>query len=66
MFMEIYAMPWIQAGLGNAWNWYTYAGAYIVASIGGGIVLANLIEYPFLRLRDRWFPSRIGLAVGGR
>jgi peptidoglycan/LPS O-acetylase OafA/YrhL len=26
-------------------------------SIGGGVLLARLVEQPFLRLRDRWYPS---------
>jgi peptidoglycan/LPS O-acetylase OafA/YrhL len=31
---------------------------YIVSAVLVGIVMAKLIEGPFLRLRDRWFPSR--------
>ena len=42
------------AGLGP-WLW-----TYLVLTIGGGIVLARLIEWPVLRLRDRLFPSRSG------
>jgi peptidoglycan/LPS O-acetylase OafA/YrhL len=39
-------------------NWYTGAVIYLISSIGVGILLALLIEFPVLRLRDRWFPSR--------
>jgi peptidoglycan/LPS O-acetylase OafA/YrhL len=31
---------------------------YIVSAVLVGIIMAKLIEGPFLRLRDRWFPSR--------
>ena len=31
---------------------------FVVASILWGILTAKLIEFPVLRLRDRWFPAR--------
>lgn len=31
---------------------------YLIASIGVGIFMANLIEFPVLKLRDRLFPAR--------
>lgn len=37
---------------------WTYLGAYIVISLIAGIVVSKLVEYPFLALRDRFFPSR--------
>ncbi len=43
---------------GSHYNWYLYAFLYLFGSIGLGIALANLIEIPILRLRDRLFPSR--------
>jgi peptidoglycan/LPS O-acetylase OafA/YrhL len=36
------------------------AAVYGLGSIGVGIVMAKLVEWPVLRLRDRWFPSRSG------
>ena len=39
-------------------NWYLYFLTCVLGSIGGGILLANLIEFPMLRWRDRHFPSR--------
>jgi peptidoglycan/LPS O-acetylase OafA/YrhL len=32
--------------------------AYLPASIAAGVLAAWVVELPFLRLRDRWFPSR--------
>lgn len=34
---------------------------YFFEAIVGGIALSQAIEFPFLRLRDRWFPSRAGI-----
>ncbi len=39
-------------------NWFAGAAIYLVSSIGVGIGMALLVEFPVLRLRDRWFPSR--------
>jgi len=38
--------------------------AYVVASLGGGIVLSRPIEHPALHVRDRLSPSRGGQGVG--
>jgi peptidoglycan/LPS O-acetylase OafA/YrhL len=35
-----------------------YFCAYFVVAVIGGIVLGKLVELPFLRLRDKWFPSK--------
>jgi peptidoglycan/LPS O-acetylase OafA/YrhL len=39
-------------------NWFNYAFTYLAGSIVFGISMALLVEFPFLRLRDRLFPSR--------
>lgn len=39
-------------------NWYAFMAFYVPASILVGIGMAKLVEYPFLRLRDKWYPSR--------
>jgi peptidoglycan/LPS O-acetylase OafA/YrhL len=39
-------------------NWYAYAGIYLGGSIVIGILMSKLVEWPVLRLRDRYFPSR--------
>lgn len=33
---------------------------YFAATLGTGVLLGEVIEVPFLALRDRWFPSRRG------
>jgi peptidoglycan/LPS O-acetylase OafA/YrhL len=38
-------------------NWFFYAGVYLIGSILIGIFLSKIIEYPILRIRDRYFPS---------
>ena len=44
--------------LGGGLNWYAFMAFYVPASVLVGIGMAKLVEYPFLRLRDRWYPSR--------
>ena len=47
----------VSALLGHRLSW----GAYAAVSLGGsvliGIATAKMIEYPMLRIRDRWYPS---------
>jgi peptidoglycan/LPS O-acetylase OafA/YrhL len=40
------------------WNWYFYCGIYLGLSLPLGIAMSKLIEFPVLKLRDRFFPSR--------
>lgn len=40
-------------------GWYTYFVIYLVGSILWGIALYWVVELPFMRLRDRWFPSQV-------
>lgn len=44
---------WMDGG-----GWYGYAAIYIMGSILWGIAMYVLVEFPFMRLRDWWFPSR--------
>ena len=44
--------------LGPHYNWFVYAGVYLVGAVVFGVVMATLIEFPVLRIRDRFFPSR--------
>lgn len=42
----------------GAYNWYLYIALYLVGAVVFGILMASIVEYPVLRLRDRFFPSR--------
>jgi len=37
---------------------FVQLAAYFFASIAAGVLAAWMVELPFLRLRDRWFPSK--------
>jgi peptidoglycan/LPS O-acetylase OafA/YrhL len=39
-------------------HWPLYAVTYVVCSLSVGVAMALLIEFPTLRVRDRFFPSR--------
>ena len=40
------------------YNWFVYAAVYLVGAVAVGVAMSILIEFPVLRLRDRFFPSR--------
>jgi len=40
-------------------NWYGWNITFMGGALLVGVAMAALLEYPVLRLRDRWFPSRI-------
>ncbi len=42
-------------------GWYLYALIYLIGSLVWGIALYIVVELPFMRLRDRWFPSRVAV-----
>ncbi|MEO6259381.1 MAG: acyltransferase [Thermoanaerobaculia bacterium] len=61
----LWHMPMAAWGIGTpmrflfgGFNWYYYVATYLVGSALLGILMASLIEYPVLRYRDRWCPSR--------
>lgn len=37
-----------------------YYIAYLVFAIVGGIVISKLVEYPFINIREKYFPSKAG------
>jgi len=39
---------------------------YVAGSIVAGVAMSKLVEWPMLRLRDRWFPRRPGPAMPPR
>ena len=58
MSMALWGVRLAQKLIGLHLNWYGYAAVYLVGSIMAGIVMAEIIEFPIIRLRDRLFPSR--------
>jgi peptidoglycan/LPS O-acetylase OafA/YrhL len=40
-------------------------GLYMTASLALGVLLARLVEFPVLKLRDRWFPTSRRATAGG-
>ncbi|MBI5386735.1 MAG: acyltransferase [Verrucomicrobia bacterium] len=42
----------------NFINWYGWTATFLGGAILVGVVMAAVVEYPVLHLRDRWFPSR--------
>jgi peptidoglycan/LPS O-acetylase OafA/YrhL len=59
----VWATPVIVSPIPDRFEWPVYAVVYLVGSVLFGVVMANLIEYPVLKIRDRWFPSRSGNIV---
>jgi peptidoglycan/LPS O-acetylase OafA/YrhL len=58
MPVSFWLIPAASRMFGDSWNWGLYAAVYISAALGIGVTMALLIEFPTLRVRDRWFPSR--------
>ncbi len=44
-------------------NWYGWTVTYLGGALLVGLLMAAAVEYPILRLRDRFVPSRTGPAV---
>jgi peptidoglycan/LPS O-acetylase OafA/YrhL len=47
----------------SSFNGYERFAVYVVGSLGIGITMSKLIEYPVLRLRDKIFPALQGALV---
>lgn len=45
------------------YNWFLYFAVYISATLIVGIGMSKIIEYPFLRIRNRYFPSQVAPLV---
>jgi peptidoglycan/LPS O-acetylase OafA/YrhL len=58
MPVATWGVPLVESALGRQFGFGTRAALYVFGSLAVGVVMARLIEYPALRLRDRWFPSR--------
>lgn len=62
MAVLVWGMPLIDAHMGSM-PYVGRAALYIGLCIGAGMVFARVVEYPVLRLRDRWIPSKAQVPV---
>lgn len=51
-------IPVMRSALGIEPSWFVATAVYFAGSVVVGIVIARIIEFPLLHLRDVWFPSR--------
>lgn len=49
--------PLLSIKLDNMFGWFLNALIYFVSTWLVGIIMARLIEFPVISVRDRWFPS---------
>jgi peptidoglycan/LPS O-acetylase OafA/YrhL len=56
--VNFWLVPYLQGICAGRWNWWYYFATYFFGSIIFGICMALLIEFPILKARDKWFPSR--------
>jgi peptidoglycan/LPS O-acetylase OafA/YrhL len=52
-----WGLPGLTKLLGDSPRYGVLVMAFFVGSFLVGVVMAKLIEFPMLRLRDRWFPA---------
>jgi peptidoglycan/LPS O-acetylase OafA/YrhL len=55
MAFSRFAVPRLE----GATSWQTRNVLHVVAALAIGVLMAKLVELPTLRLRDRWYPSRV-------
>ena len=51
---------WLASHLPRSVQWPSAMALQFITAIGLGWVMTRLIEWPFLRLRDRYYPSSVG------
>jgi peptidoglycan/LPS O-acetylase OafA/YrhL len=56
---EIGARVLAWAGGASSISWLVGAAAACIGAVLVGVAASKLVEWPVLRLRDRWFPSRV-------
>lgn len=44
-------------------NWFFYAGVYLSATFLIGILTSKIIEYPILKIRNKYFPSSVSPVI---
>ncbi len=64
--MEVVLRLYGRLHLVAGWSVWSTAGVSVIASLCLGVAFGRLIEWPTLRLRDRFFPSRSGGDVSAR
>lgn len=57
MPINIWVISALEAKFGSNPNWVLNCAIYLSGSIGVGILMARLVEYPVLGIRDRVFPA---------
>lgn len=55
---HIAILDWLQRFIPKAMPDLLTFAMYLIVSIAFGIIMASIIEFPFLRLRDKLYPSR--------
>jgi cbb3-type cytochrome oxidase subunit 1 len=50
---------WVMEPMQEAgFSWVAYTASYGLVSVLVGILMAKLVEFPVLYLRDAWFPAK--------
>ena len=44
-------------------NWFLYAAIYLLATFAIGILMSKIVEYPVLKIRDKYFPPPVSNAA---
>jgi len=55
----LWHLPVIRVLMWYEMPWWPMIVLYLTGAIGIGIVMSKLVEYPALKLRNRWFPSSV-------
>ena len=50
-------VPLLFRTTGLPWNWFSYVTVYVSGTLVVGIAMSLLVEFPVLRIRERWYPS---------
>lgn len=58
MSASMWIAPRVLRWTGKPNSWFLYASVYLIGSLVLGIIMTSVVEFPVLRLRDRFFPSR--------
>jgi len=56
--LELIVATLISSVLSAEYGWFAYAVTYLIGVIVFGIAVSKIVEFPILRFRDRFLPSR--------